>query len=221
MKTISALVLSAAALSPLAAHAADSNWYALISIGQSTFDADEGDFDSAINSVGLDVDSSKLDDNDTGYKIQAGYKFNENFALEGGYVDLGRFSYSGDAVPAGNITDLHLGADVKAYGFNIDAVGTLPLGAGFSVFAKAGLLLSYTEVTASVNASGVGGTANVDEDDDDWGAAPSAGVGVAFDFNDTLSVRLEYQRFFALKTGGDDSDDLDADLASIGLVARF
>ena len=223
MKTISALVLSAVALSPLAVHAQDSNWYAVLSIGQSTFDVDEGDLDRAIKSVGLDVAKSDLDDTDTGYKIQAGYKFNENFAVEGGYMDLGRASYSGDAEPNAllGVDSFHLGADVKAYGFNVDAVGTLPLGAGFSVFGKAGLIITQTEVSAAANASGVGGSASEDEDDSETGVSPSLGVGVAFDLNETLSVRLEYQRIFAMKTAADDFDDIDADLASLGLVVRF
>jgi OOP family OmpA-OmpF porin len=221
MKKISALLLSAMALSPLAAHAADSNWYALIAIGQSTFDVDKSPLDDTFGAADLAVDSSSLDDSDTGYKIQAGYKFSENFALEFGYMDFGRASYSGDAVPSEDIFNFHLGADVKAYGFNVDAVGTLPLGSGFSVFGKAGLVLTRTEVSVSVSGSGVGGSASVDDDESETGAAPSLGVGVAFDLNDTLSVRLEYQRVFAMKTAADEFDDIDADLASIGLVARF
>jgi OOP family OmpA-OmpF porin len=221
MKTISALLLSAAALTPLAAHAADSNWYAVIALGQTSFDIDKGDLDGALNAAGLDVDSSKLDDNDTGYKIQAGYKFSENFALQGGYTELGRADYSGDAVPTLLIDNFHLGADVKAYGFNIDAVGILPLGAGFSAFGKAGLVITETEVSASVDATGVGGSVSVDDDESETGVSPSIGLGLSFDLNETLSVRVEYERVFALKTADDDIDDIDADLATLGLVARF
>jgi OOP family OmpA-OmpF porin len=218
MKKISALLLSMAALSPLAAHAEGSNWYAVISVGQSTFDADKSDFDDAAANAGLVISSSKLDDSDTGYKIQAGYKFNENLAVEGGYVDLGRLSLSADLGPQGPIASGHIGADLKAYGFNIDAVGILPLGAGFSVFAKAGAILARTESDISVTASGLGVSVSEDEDDSDTSLAPTAGVGLAFDLNDTLSVRLEYERFFSLKS---DDADVDVDLASIGLVARF
>jgi OOP family OmpA-OmpF porin len=202
----------------LAAHAADSNWYAVISMGQSTFDADKSDFDDAAADAGLVVSSSKLDDNDTGYKIQAGYKFSENLAVEGGYVDLGRLSLSADLGPQGPIVSGHVGADLKAYGFNIDAVGILPLGAGFSVFAKAGAILARTESDISVTASGQGTSVSLDEDDSDTSLAPTAGVGLAFDLNDTLSVRLEYERFFTLKS---DDADVDVDLAALGLVVRF
>lgn len=223
MKKVSALLLSAMALSPLAAQAADTNWYGLIAVGQSSFDIDRSDLDGAINSVGLAVDSSDLDDTDTGYKIQAGYKFNENFALEGGYIDLGRATYNGDAEPSPvlGVDSFHLGADVKVYGANIDAVGILPFGSGFSAFGKAGIVLTYSDGSVSANASGEGGTGSIDDDDSETGVSPSLGVGLAYDLNETLSVRLEYQRIFAVKTADDDIDDIDVDLASIGLVARF
>jgi OOP family OmpA-OmpF porin len=216
MKTISAMLLSAVALSPLAAQAADSNWYAVLGIGQSTYDVDKSDFDDSAADAGVAISSSKLDDNDTGYKIQAGYKFNENLAVEGGYVDLGRLSLSAELAPDAPITSGHVGADVKAYGFNIDAVGILPLGAGFSVFAKAGAFIAHTESDVSIVASSATTTVKQDTDGSDTSFKPTVGLGLAVDLNETLSVRLEYERFFDV-----DDDGLDADLATLGLVARF
>lgn len=42
---------------------------------------------------GLTVTS--CDDGDTGYRVFGGYKFNRNFAVEGGYVNLGTYPASG------------------------------------------------------------------------------------------------------------------------------
>lgn len=218
MKTISALVLSAMALSPLAVNAADSNWYAAITFGQSTYDADKSDFDGAAADAGVGISSSKLDDNDTGYKIQAGYKFSENFAVEGGYVDLGRLNLSADLSPQLSITGGQVGLELKAYGFNVDAVGILPLGAGFSAFAKGGVIVAHTESTGSVTATGPSISINEEYDESDTSLKPTAGVGLAFDFSELLSVRIEYERFFDLKS---EDADVDVDLATIGLVARF
>jgi OOP family OmpA-OmpF porin len=218
MKTISALVLSAVALSPLVAHAADSNWYAVLSIGQSTFDDVVDD-----TSFSTTVDSS-LDDTDTGYKIQAGYTFNENFAVEGGYVDLGRMNYDTGVASTARTLSINgdAGAELQAYGFNIDAVGILPLGSGFSLFGKVGAIIAHTESDASVTVTISDGvvTENIDDDGHktETSLKPTAGVGFSFDLNETLSARIEYERFFGLKTEG---DDVDVDLASIGLVARF
>lgn len=226
MKNFSALLLTAVALSPLVAHAADSNWYAVISMGQSTFDVDKSDFDDVINGTAfITTVNSSLDDSDTGYKIQAGYKFSENFAIEGGYVDLGSMTYNtdvGSSVPTQIGITGNAGAELKAYGFNVDAVGILPLGAGFSVFGKAGAIIAHTEADATVNATITDGVTTETVDDDSHktktSLKPTVGVGISFDLNETLSARLEYERFFGLDADG---DDVDVDLASIGLVARF
>lgn len=226
MKTISAMLLSAVALSPLAAHAADSNWYGVISIGQSTFDVDKSDFNDVVNDTAFatTVDSN-LDDTDTGYKVQAGYKFNENFAVEGGYVDLGRMNYDTGITstsPRAFTINGDAGAELQAYGFNVEAVGILPLSYGISLFGKAGAIIAHTESDASVTATISNGvdTESVDEDGHktETSLKPTVGVGFSVDLNETLSARLEYERFFGLKTEG---DDVDVDLASIGLVARF
>lgn len=218
MKTISAMLLSAVALSPLAAHAADSNWYALVAVGQSTYDADKSDGDDSIRDAGLPLVSSELDDNDTGYKIQAGYKFNENLAVEGGYVDLGRLNYNAELGMTNTILGGSASETLDAYGFNIEAVGILPLGAGFSLFGKAGAILAVVKTDVSATASGLNGSVSLEDDDTKTSFKPAAGVGAAFDLNETLSVRVEYERFFDLKSADGDGD---IDLASIGLVARF
>lgn len=221
MKTMSAVLLSVAALSPILAHAADSNWYAGVSIGQSTFDLDKSDF--AVD--GFESRSTKLDDTDTGYKIQAGYKFNDNFAVEGGYIDLGRLSYNASIDNGNPRLQLYgpVSAELQAYGFNVEAVGILPVGAGFSLFAKAGAIIAHTETDTEVRLTAaslgvVGATETADGHKTETSLKPAAGLGLSFDLNETLSARIEYERFFGLKT---DADDVDVDLASIGLVARF
>lgn len=208
MKTISALLLSAAALSPLAAHAEGGTWYAAIAIGQSTYDADKGDADRSLNSAGFAITDSSLDDSDTGYKIMGGYKFNDNLAVEAGYVDLGHATYKVSVTGANAKLDLH------AYGLSVDAVGTLPFGAGFSGYLRAGLIAAWVE--SDVSATGSGGSAS--DDSTDSSVKPAAGVGLAYDLNETLTVRIEYERYFDLKS---DAGNGDIDLASVGLVARF
>jgi len=207
MKAIKALLFSAVALSPVIANAA-TNWYGVVSVGQSKYDASKSDADRSLSDAGLIVNSSKLDDSDTGLKFQAGYQFSPNFAVEGGYVDLGRANYKVDVVGGNAKLDLH------AYGFNVDAVGVLPLGAGFSVFGKVGAI--FARVESDVSATGANGTASDDSSKNSF--KPTFGVGAAYQLNETLSVRVEYERFSDLKS---DSGNGDIDLASLGLVARF
>src|SRR3989304_5933084 len=87
----------------LAAHAAiaspfpaadDTGWYGGISVGQSKAKIDDARITSGLLGRGFARTSISDDDRDTGYKLFGGYKFNKNFALEGGYFDLGKFGFT-------------------------------------------------------------------------------------------------------------------------------
>src|SRR5688572_4917359 len=86
------------------------------------------------------------DDDDLGYKLYGGYRFNRNFALEGGYFNLGDYSFTATS-PAGALR-----GNAKVHGINLDAVGILPITDTFSAFARAGV----TRVTSKESFSGSG-----------------------------------------------------------------
>src|SRR5205085_12419688 len=67
------------------------------------------------------------------------YKFNRNFAVEGGYFNLGKFGFTAHTSPAGTLE-----GSAKFQGANVDAVGILPLGGNFSAFARAGRSEEHT-----------------------------------------------------------------------------
>ena len=76
-------VLAAAiALLPVAT-LADSGLYAGFSIGRST-----------IEDAGSAGPGESIEKNSTAYKLQLGYRINPNFAIEGGYLNLGKFAYA-------------------------------------------------------------------------------------------------------------------------------
>lgn len=131
------------------------------------------------------------DDSDTGYKLYLGWGFTPNFGLEAGYVDLGEFHG-----PLGSL---------KADGAYLDAVGTLPLGLGFSGLGRVGVFNGRLRS----DRLGLG--------DSDRGSNWKVGLGVQYDFNPKVSLRGEWERyrFDALDTRDD------ADLYSIGLNYRF
>ena len=81
-----------AALASPAAMAADSGWYGGLSIGQSRAEIDHERITAGL--LPRVVTSIDDDDRDTGYKLLAGRKFNSNFAVEGGYFNLGKFGYT-------------------------------------------------------------------------------------------------------------------------------
>lgn len=193
-------------------------FYVLGSIGQSRINFDKlsrSDLDGAFESLGATVDSSNFDKTDTGYKAQVGYQFNENFALEGGYIDLGSAAYKAHiSAGAGSATTTF---EWETKGWNLDALVTLPVTSGVSLFGKLGLIRAETKLKFS--ASGTGGSAS--DHESVTKTAPLLGVGVAYNFWQNFSVRGEYDHFFNLGDKNDVLDKLTVDLFSVGLSYQF
>ncbi len=101
--------------------AADAGWYGGVNIGQSRANIDDARITSGLLGAGFATTSISDDDRDTGYKLYGGYQLNRNFAIEGGYFDLGRFGFTATTVPAGT-----LNGSIRLKGVNLDAVGILP-----------------------------------------------------------------------------------------------
>lgn len=201
-----------AGFSPLAS-AADMGWYAGLSGGQSRADSDASELDSTFRSLGF-TSSSTVDKTDAGWKLFAGYQFNPNFAVEGGYVDLGKFSFSTTvtAAPAGFTTG-SLSGDVKTKnGLFLDAVGIIPLQNNFSLFGKLGIYSIKTELSAS----GPSGSLTQSSTDSDlhWG------IGAGYDFNKNVAARLEWERFNDVGNK-DKTGEANVDLLSVGVVYKF
>jgi OOP family OmpA-OmpF porin len=141
-------------------------------------------------------DDVDFDDSDTGFKIFGGYSFNQNFAIEATYFDLGEASGSfgvGDNF------------DVGISGFGVSAVGVLPVSETFSLFGKLGYA-SY-DIDAHVDIAGVGsGSASDSQSDLTFGA------GAALSFGQ-FEARAEFE---AINVDGGD-----ANMISLGGLYRF
>jgi OOP family OmpA-OmpF porin len=133
--------------------------------------ASVGKTDLQVNDLGGSFSSSA-----TTYKAFAGFRFMKFFGIEGGYVDFG----SQEDSDAG--TDL----SVDATAWDAFAVGILPFGKHFEMFAKAGLF----RWERSTDSSGA-----VADSSSDTGTNPVYGVGAAFKIMKHLAVRLEYEKF--------------------------
>ena len=137
---------------------------------------------------GDDIGGLSTDKSSTGGKLYGGYSFTPNFGLEAGYATLGKFESAAGSV--------------KADGFYADAVGTLPLGNGFSALGRVGLF------NGKLDSSLAG---------DDRGTSYKVGAGVQYDFDPKLGIRGEWERyrFDALGTKSN------ADMYSVGLNYKF
>ncbi|MCX7171240.1 MAG: OmpA family protein [Proteobacteria bacterium] len=205
--TLSLLALAVIA-SPYAV-ADDSGWYGGINIGQSRAKIDDPRITSGLLSGGFATTSINDDNRDTGYKLFGGYQFNRNFALEGGYFDLGRFGFTANTIPAGT-----LNGTIKLKGLNLDLVGTLPITDKFSVLGRIGM--NYAE--AKDNFSGTGLVRVLNPNPSKSKANYKAGLGLQYAFNESVSMRLEAERYRIDDAVGNRGD---VDLVSLGLIYRF
>lgn len=207
MKLLSIAALVAAVAAP--AFAGD--MYVVGSVGQAQFDINQSDYNHVLERNGVSVHSSSVDKNDTAYKLQFGYQFNPNFAVEGGYVDLGKGKYS---ARAGSGT---ANADMKASGVNIAAVGILPLTDSFSVFAKVGAIAAKVETTVNTRGAGgsFSGTNSSTKVRGNWG------IGASYNLTKQLGVRLEAEQFSQLGDDSTTAKKFDVNMYSAGIQYKF
>ena len=143
------------------------------SLGYSTIDLDVG----ALRAAGMTTLSS--DDNDTGWKLFAGYQFHRNWAVEGSYYDLGNFNASGTVT--GTATPANVSVNVKGWG--LAAVGILPLQQNFSLFGKLGGFWSDSSASATAGPF----AAATGDSNSEW----LAGIGMTYNFSRNWGVRAE------------------------------
>lgn len=131
----------------------------------------------SVGSAGLDISDRNIeyDDNDTAFKIFAGYNFGivplVNLAVEGSYVDFGTAE---ERLLGGN-------AETSVTGW--DAFGLVGLNLGpVSLFGKAGGI--YWDRESSV----------LSQSADDSGTDPAYGAGLQFQLF-SFAIRAEYELF--------------------------
>lgn len=204
------LVALAAINSPFAV-ADDSGWYVGGNVGQSRAEIDNERITGNLLGAGFTTTSITDDNRDIAYKIFGGYQFNRNFALEGGYFDLGKFGFtSTTATPSAGT----LSGNIKLRGLNLDAVGMLPVTDKFSAFGRVGV--NYAQARDDFSSTGaVPALANARPSKSDTNY--KFGLGIQYAFNESLAMRAEAERYRIDDAVGNKGD---IDLYSVGLVYR-
>ncbi|WP_345970684.1 OmpA family protein [Sulfurimonas sp. HSL1-6] len=161
------------------------------------------------------VINSTIDENAFGLKLFGGYLFNDFFAIEGGYFNLGELSFKHDT----STGETYKGT-AKTQGLNADVVGHLPILSQLTAFARLGVM--YAEVSKDYSYSGgtlyVNGVAK-DMSPSQWGAGLKVGLGVQYDFTPRLGVRGEWEGYHMEEDAS--NSGLDMSLWSVGVVYRF
>ncbi len=204
------LCLLACLLSPVAAIAAEPGIYGGLNLGLTSSRIDKTHVTDALIKPGFTYVNRRADTRDTGFKVYGGYQFNTNFALEVGYYDLGSYNNDVGVLPSGTLL-----SDTAVKGFNLDAVFTLPVTESFDVFARAGLNNARVESDYFGSGYAADGTYPSGHRRD---THEKFGVGVAYEFNDKVSVRVEAERYNFLDATKRDGN---INMLSVGLVYRL
>ena len=139
-----------------------------------------GQFNAQIDDVDqIPGTVDKWKDDDTAYKIFAGYRVNRFLGFELDYINLG--SPSGAIVPGNSL-------EHKTDGFAPYAVGTIPLGQYFEIYGRAGYYF-YNANREFTNA--LDNTVKFKEDSESF----VYGGGVGLNLGEKFNLRAEYERF--------------------------
>lgn len=203
------LVALAVIASPIAMADFDDGWYVGANVGQSRAKIDDAKINSSLLGGGFTSTTISDDKHGTGYKVFGGYQINKNFAVEGGYFDLGEFGFNATTVPAGTLS-----GKIKIKGLNLDLVGILPITEKFSAFGRVGA--TYAESKDRFTGTGLVTVNNPSPSKRE--ADYKYGLGVQYDFTDALGMRAEAERYRINDAVGNKGD---VDLFSVGLVYRF
>lgn len=193
----------------VAVAADDTGWYIGGNVGQSTADIDAPRIKSGLQAGGLTTTDFKEDERNNGFKLFGGYQFNRYLALEGGYFDLGEFSYVANTLPTGTVS-----GNLSVRGVNLDLVGLLPFTDKFSAFARAGVTQARTRDKFS--ATGFATVQDPERSKSNTGF--KVGVGIQYALVPSLGLRVEAERFRIDDAVGSKGD---INLVSIGLLYRF
>lgn len=115
-------------------------------------------------------DGESFNDMPIGWKLFAGYDFNDNFGVEGGYINSGKGKDT--------IDSLEIEAELSA--FVISGIGYLPMNEQLDLFGKAG----YYNGESEVSALGI----TLDDDEDGF----TLGAGLRYDFGNNLKIRGDF-----------------------------
>ena len=200
---------SVAALASTCALADESGWYGGANVGRSSATIDDPKITSGLAKAGLATTSITNNDRDSAYKIYGGYQFNKYIGLEGGYFDLGKFGFKANTLPQGTFN-----GSVRLRGFNLDAVGTLPLTEKFSALGRIGI--NNTHARANFAGTGAVNVTNTNPSKRDTNY--TLGVGVQYALTDALAMRAEIERYRINDAIGNRGN---VDVFSLGLVYRF
>ena len=202
--------LAPLALFALTSPALADGFYGVGEVTHSRLSLDRNHFDTALTSNSAAALSSSDSGSDNKWRLQGGYRFNPYLAVEAGYIDFGKAKYQA------SYTGGSAQGTLKAGGFDVVALASLPLNDSFSIFGKAGLVAARVKS----NLIAVGGAAGASGRASDNSIRPLLGVGALYKLTDHVDLRADYDHVSGLgsssKTG-----KMDSNMVSLGAAYNF
>ncbi|WP_323815596.1 outer membrane beta-barrel protein [Cellvibrio sp. NN19] len=176
-----------------------SNFYVLADAGQSKMEAD--------------VEGFTFNKTDNAISIGGGYKFNDNFALELAYRDLGEIKGEESGyVGGGDYIEAKISNGITA--FQISLVGSIALGEAASLYGRVGMANLEADLKSSYEASINGSDFSGSESESVSKNKAVFGAGLSYSFTPTFALRAEYSQYA-------EWENLTVSSTTIGLTYQF
>jgi len=172
-----------------AAPAFAQSWYAGFGIGVGNLNKSGQDLTGLSN--------ASVDDSDTTYTVRLGYRVNKYFAIEGGYYDLGQYTFNG------KVGNVDVSGSAKAKSWGLSAVGIAPLSDAFELYGRLGI--EQSELKANAN------TALLTASESDKQTGATYGFGGRYLFTKQFGMFAEWMK----------NDKINVDSYLIGVDFRF
>lgn len=201
-------------LAPLAffvvsATASADGFYALAEVTHSNNSLKRDTFDNELSANGGTGLSSSDKGSGNQWRLQGGYHFNQNLAVEAGFIDFGKAKYS--AAYAGGAAQ----GQLKASGIDVAAILSLPVTDSFSLFGKAGAVAA--RVKSSLVADAPASTASSSSSTNVL--RPLLGVGANYKLTQNVDLRADFDRVSGL--GKVATGKMNDNMFSLGLGYNF
>lgn len=164
-------------------------------LGSTTADMDAAEFTASMAAAGYDISEVSFGDDSMGWKVTAGYMFNENVGVQASYVDLGELDVQYTAsIPPDEIESLlAAGASIlpgRGRGFLMDLILQYPFSERVAGYATVGAFFAEPESSQTVISGGSGSVLRTDDDTDFAGS-----IGLSFSVGERSALRIAYEHY--------------------------
>lgn len=214
-KVLSTTVLTVSVLGAMAANAAAPGVYVTGQLGYANTHMGSKTQISDLVSANFSKDNN-LSNNGLAGRVALGYQFNQNFAVEAGYLQLGDKKVPVSQIGVAQQDTLKL----QQNAIDLIGKGILPLGNNFNAYGKIGVAYVTSDINQTTVGSGnpnstsdLNRTANVAKHK--W--APEAAIGVSYDITPNVSVDTSWTHIQPL--GNNKPGNID--FVAVGLGYNF